>query len=141
MSTNHDTARAISDAFANIYYHCHPAFEMELSHQAVRALQFLQMNGAATVTSVAAYLGCAQNTASEMLRRLSDKGLVVRRRNEVDERVVNVHLTTTGLNTVNEHTGLDVDKLASRLGRVSLDERSEILNQMVRLQRLLEQED
>ncbi|MBH8603786.1 MULTISPECIES: MarR family winged helix-turn-helix transcriptional regulator [unclassified Thermoactinomyces] len=90
-------AKQISDLFSQIYYHCHSKlYAIPLTHQAVRALQYVALNQASTVQSVAEYLGCASNTASEILRRLSEKGLLIRQRNKEDERVVELRVTEKG---------------------------------------------
>ncbi|WP_370541900.1 MarR family transcriptional regulator [Alicyclobacillus tolerans] len=60
---------------------------MELSHQAVRALQYVQMSGSTTIQQISSHLGCAQNTASEIVRRLRQKKLLEKHRRSDDERV------------------------------------------------------
>ncbi|WP_206922538.1 MarR family winged helix-turn-helix transcriptional regulator [Alicyclobacillus suci] len=112
-------AERISSAFSSVYYHCHPTFEVELSHQAVRALQFIQMMGPVTIQQIADHLGCASNTASEIVRRLAQKGLIEKMRSHVDERIVQVSLTAKGQQTVMQHTGLDVQRLAEALSGLS----------------------
>lgn len=108
-----ERAESISQIFSEIYYRCHPSFTISLTHQAVRALQYLGMNSQNTVSDVAQYLNCAHNTASEVLRRLGEKGLILRQRSKVDERIVEVQLTDEGKRVLAEHTGLDIDKLAA----------------------------
>ena len=138
MTKQNNRAEELSHIFSAIYYHCHPQFQLELSDQAVRALQFVQMTGPVTVQQVADHLGCAHNTASEILRRLGQKGLIERIRNPKDERVVEAHLTSQGRAAVLEHTGLDIDKLTKCLDRMSDKEQAEVLHGFVSLLRTLE---
>ncbi|MHB1953534.1 MarR family winged helix-turn-helix transcriptional regulator [Alicyclobacillus sp. ALC3] len=121
-----ELAEQISVAFSKVYFHCHPTFDIELSHQAVRALQFVQMNGQATIQQIADHLACAQNTASEIVRRLRQKGLAEKRRRSDDERVVEVYLTDAGLRAVLQNTGLDVEHLSAQLAQVSAEDRDRI---------------
>lgn len=121
-----ELAEQISVVFSNVYFHCHPTFDIELSHQAVRALQCVQMNGQSTIQQIADHLECAQNTASEIVRRLRQKGLAEKRRRSDDERVVEVCLTGAGLRAVLQHTGLDVEQLSAQLAQVSAEERDRI---------------
>lgn len=125
MSTE-QIAEMISHSFARAYFYCHPTFEIELSHQAVRALQFAQICGPTTIQEIAQHLGCAQNTASEIVRRLRHKGLVEKRRHSDDERAVEVHLTDAGRRAVLQHTGLDVEYLSVKLEKVSEADRDRI---------------
>lgn len=118
MTSFEQLAARISSLFSSIYYHCHPAFDIELSHQAVRTLQYVRMAGPVTVQQVAFHLGCAPNTASEILRRLQHKGLICKRRRNDDERVVEVDLTETGHQAVRQHTELHVERLAYALQKM-----------------------
>lgn len=127
-----ERAEAISQLFSEIYYRCHPEFTVSLTHQAVRALQFLGMNTQNTVSDVAQYLNCAHNTASEVLRRLSEKGLVLRQRSKADERIVEVQLTDEGKRVLAEHTGLDIVKLAACMKAMS-EEEQQIVQQGLNL--------
>lgn len=119
-------AETVSENFAAIYHHCHPEFTINLSHQSIRALQFIAFGGTVTVQEVAGHLGCAQNTASEILRRLQEKGLLERRRRQGDERVVELQVTRLGQQMLQEQTGLDLDKLAGCLKRMTGEERDQV---------------
>ena len=44
---------AIHEDFARLYYHLHPKWTENLSHQSVRILQTIQMTGAMTVKEIA----------------------------------------------------------------------------------------
>ena len=86
----------------------------------------LWTRGALTVGAIAAGLHLDSGTTSPLIRRLEDRGLIIRRRESDDERVVTVQLTPAGVDLraeladiprcVAEATGLD-----SRSGRQVLD--------------------
>lgn len=123
-------AESLSRLFAEIYYRCHPAYTVGLSHQAVRALHLVAVAASegrpATVGDVASHTGLAPNTASELLKRLEGKGLLRKRRGGVDERVVEVVLTGAGEEALEEHAGLDVGRLAEVLGGMTAEERERV---------------
>lgn len=133
MLNDLDFSLKLSNLISSIYFHCHPKFQVELSHQAVRTLQLVQMEGPVSVQQIAEHLGCAQNTASEIVRRLREKGFVEKNRREGDERVVEVTLTEAGDKTVLEHTGLDVERLAKNLSQVAEVERERFEQILTRL--------
>lgn len=64
----------------------------------IQVLTFLRSrpNHSATVSTIARELSVKLPTASEVIRTLEQKRLVRRRRREVDNRVVTVHLTSLG---------------------------------------------
>jgi MarR family transcriptional regulator, organic hydroperoxide resistance regulator len=135
------SAAAISAHYAAAYYHCHPRYTESLSHQAVRALHFVAMEEPATVGSVAKHLGVAPNTASEVVRRLLDKGLLRRQRHEDDERAVALSLTDAGTLTLREHVGLNVAKLERCLAALPERERLQIAEGVLLLHQRLEEMD
>jgi len=64
----------------------------------VQVLTFLRSrpNRSATVSTIARELLVKLPTASEVIRTLEHKRLVRRRRTEIDNRIVTVHLTAKG---------------------------------------------
>ena len=113
--SNFEIATEISRNFAAIYHRCHPHYTFALSHQSVRVLQLLNEERAVAVQRVADFLGCAANTASELISRMVSKGLIEKKRSEADERVVHLCLTDVGIAAFDEHVGLDVLRLAQAL--------------------------
>ncbi|MBU8543500.1 MULTISPECIES: MarR family winged helix-turn-helix transcriptional regulator [Roseomonadaceae] len=132
--TSTTLARRLSDHHAAIYRHCHAPYTTPLSHQAVRALQYAA-EGGATIRSLGQAIGCATNTASEITRRLADKGLITKTRRSSDERVVEVSVTSQGMVVLREHTGLDEARLAACLARLTQAERDRIAEGMALLLR------
>jgi DNA-binding MarR family transcriptional regulator len=132
-------AERLSDAFAAIAYHCQPSPRAALSYQAVRALHLVGMDGMATVGEVAAHLGCAQSTASEVVGRLADKGLLQRTRRPHDDRVVELTLTDAGERALRQHVGLDVARLDACLTAMTAEDRRHVERGMAVLLRHLEE--
>jgi len=110
----------LSAALTRLHYAARRTYSTDLSHQSIRALQFLAMSQSPPcVDDVARHLGAAASTASELLKRLQRKGLAERTRSAADERVVEVRLTEAGRAALDEHTSMDPAKLRDLLGRLS----------------------
>lgn len=138
MSSPQNDAQTIIDCFAAVTYYAHPHYSISLSHQAVRALHFLSRHPAARIDDVAMYLACAPNTASEIVRRLAEKDLIIRRRSLHDERVVHAHLTELGNQILEENTGLAREKLIACLAALPPQQREQITQGITLLAQALE---
>ncbi|MEY8346803.1 MarR family transcriptional regulator [Bacillus cereus] len=101
----------INQNWETIYYHLRYEYEDNLSHQTIRILQIISRETETTIGKVASELGLSHNTASEHVKRLIQKGFVIKERNKQDERVVNLALTTEGKEALAKHTLLDEEKL------------------------------
>jgi MarR family transcriptional regulator, organic hydroperoxide resistance regulator len=111
-------AAELAEDFTQLYYYCHLPYTEEIGHRALRALQYIAMNEQATVQDIATYLGVAHNTASELIRRLVERGVVRKQRSTADERVVHVVVTDDGRQVLRDQTGLDRDKLSQCLSEM-----------------------
>jgi DNA-binding MarR family transcriptional regulator len=105
----------------------------------VQVLTFLRSrpNQAATVSTIARELSVKLPTASEVIRTLEHKRLVRRRRREVDNRVVTVHLTARGAKAGNVANGWP-EVLASATQHLSPEEQVGLLTALVKLIRALQ---
>ncbi|AFS70501.1 MarR family winged helix-turn-helix transcriptional regulator [Exiguobacterium antarcticum] len=110
---------AIHEDFARLYYHLHPKWTENLSHQSVRILQTIQMKGAMTVKEIANRFVLSPNTASEHVKKLEGLGYIVKQRSSVDQRVVQVSLTREGRTAVKTHTELDAKRVEHVLKQLS----------------------
>ncbi|BDG49178.1 MULTISPECIES: MarR family transcriptional regulator [Parageobacillus] len=106
-----DIIEMINEQWTDIYYLLHYVHEDNITHQAIRLLQYIEKNKEATIGDLAKHLAVSHNTASEHIKRLMKKGLVTKRRSSVDERRVLVVLTEEGRRVLYRHTRLDKDKL------------------------------
>lgn len=87
----------INPHWETIYYHLRYEYEDNLSHQAIRILQIVSREKDITIGKVATELSLSHNTASEHVKRLIQKGFIIKERNKHDERVVNLTLTKEGI--------------------------------------------
>ena len=118
----------LGDLLASLYYEARREYQTDLSHRAIRLLQFIAYSRAAPrVDDIAKFMGCATSTASEHIKRLQNKGLLVRYRSHDDERVVRVKLTEGGRSALVEHTSLDPEKLDKGLRGLPVREQAELI--------------
>jgi len=105
----------------------------------VQVLTFLRSrpNQMATVSTVARELSVKLPTASEVIRTLEHKRLVRRRRTEVDNRVVTVHLTAKGAKAGQNASGFP-EILAAATQQLSHPEQVMLLTILTKLIRALQ---
>ncbi len=105
----------------------------------IQVLTFLRArpNHSATVSTIARELSVKLPTASEVIRTLEQKRLVRRRRREIDNRVVTVHLTSLGAKAGHvENRWPEI--LASATENLSTQEQIALLTALVKLIRALQ---
>ena len=71
----------INQHWESIYYHLRYEYEDNLS-QAIRILQIVSREKDITIGKVATELSLSHNTASEHIKRLIQKGFIVKERNK-----------------------------------------------------------
>lgn len=121
-------ARELGDALASLYFVARRDYGIDLSHHAIRVLQLVAFGEKAPrIDDVARVLGRAASTASELVKRLQNKGLLVRRRTDKDERVVRLELTAAGRTALTEHTSCDPQKLEAGLAALPAAEQRELV--------------
>jgi len=100
----------------------------------IQVLTFLRSrpNHSATVSTIARELSVKLPTASEVIRTLEQKRLVRRRRRELDNRVVTVHLTAGGAKAGNVANRWP-EILASATQNLSNQEQVSLLTALVKL--------
>ena len=105
----------------------------------IQVLTFLRSrpNQSATVSTIARELSVKLPTASEVIRTLEHKRFVRRRRREIDNRVVTVHLTALGAKAGHvENRWPEI--LASATDNLSAQEQVALLSALVKLIRALQ---
>ncbi|MFV5174744.1 MarR family winged helix-turn-helix transcriptional regulator [Bacillus cereus] len=112
----------INQHWESIYYHLRYEYEDNLSHQAIRILQIVSREKDITIGKVATELSLSHNTTSEHIKRLIQKGFIVKERNKKDERVVNLTLTIEGIEVLEKHTLLDKEKIKILESQLSTEE-------------------
>ena len=105
----------------------------------VQVLTFLRArpNQMATVSTVAREMSVKLPTASEVIKTLEQKRLVRRRRTEVDNRVVTVHLTAKGSKAGQAGSGWP-EVLSAATKQLSDQEQVALLKTLVKLIRALQ---
>lgn len=112
----------INQHWESIYYHLRYEYEDNLSHQAIRILQIVSREKDITIGKVVTELSLSHNTASEHVKRLIQKGFIMKERNKQDERVVNLTLTKEGIEVLEKHTLLDKEKIKILESQLSKEE-------------------
>lgn len=107
----------------------------------VQVLTYLRScpDQAATVSTIARELAVKLPTASEVIRTLSEKGLVCRRQKEADHRIVKVHLTARGAKAGKVESGWP-EILAAATKQLSAQEQVGLLTALAKLIRVLQQQ-
>ncbi|NIA58903.1 MarR family transcriptional regulator [Bacillus pacificus] len=116
----------INQHWESIYYHLRYEYEDNLSHQAIRILQIISHEKDITIGKVATELTLSHNTVSEHVKRLIQKGYIMKERNKQDERVVNLTLTKEGIEVLEKHTLLDKEKIKILESQLSKEEQQVI---------------
>ncbi len=129
MSNN---AKLLNQYWTDIYYHLHYPHKEKITHQVIRILQHVDKEGNVSINDIAAYINVSQNTASEHVKRMIEKGFLEKRRDQHDERRVTLHLTELGKGILHRNTSLDESKLTQILEQLSEDER-ELIEKSLKL--------
>jgi DNA-binding MarR family transcriptional regulator len=137
------SSRAISEngredrlgrVLATLYYVARRDYEIDLTHRAIRVLQFVgYREKPPRLDDVANFLNCAPSTASELMKRLQKKELLIRNRSSADERVIEIKLTEFGKTALVEHTSLDPGKLKAGLETLEGPEQEALIRTLDRI--------
>jgi DNA-binding MarR family transcriptional regulator len=90
-----------------------------LSPERLSILSVLTFGGPKTVTELAEAELVSPPAISRILNGLEDDALVARERSSEDRRVVRVHVTKAGKRVIDEARARRLERIASRLGRLS----------------------
>lgn len=99
----------------------------------LHVLGLLSEIGPTTVSSVATHLGVTPPSASAIVDRMVEAGLVIRERSDADRRVVTVSLSPCGRDTLAKVVGGRRDMLERVLGQLSDDELAITTTMLARL--------
>ena len=112
-----------------------PASDVELSAQDWKALPTLGDHGRMTMTDLAEALGVPLSTATRLVERLIQKGLVTRSRIEDDRRVVRVELSAEGKEMQKTFLGKRLEMSRSMLTPLTPGEREIFIELMRKITR------
>lgn len=124
--------KKINEFWTDIYFHLHYPHTEKISHQAIRILQLVEKKEKVGVNEVATYLQISHNTASEHVKRMVEKSLLIKERDPLDERRVLLGLTKVGKKVVHRNTSLDKEKLGQVMDRLG-DKEKEIIEQAFKI--------
>jgi DNA-binding MarR family transcriptional regulator len=114
---------------------CSQPLHREISMPQLYILMVLEEHGPTTVTDLAHLLRISAPSASSIVDRMEEHGLVERARDEADRRVVHVRLLDRGRRLMNEVTGLKRDGLQRVLATLSDEELEHVIRAAEALQR------
>lgn len=116
---------------------CAQPLYREVSLPQLHVLITLREQGAMTVTELATVLGISAPSASSIVDRMEEHGLVERIRDEIDRRVVHVRLASRGQTVIEELVGLKRDQLHRILAAMSDEELATVVAAMEAVRRAL----
>jgi DNA-binding MarR family transcriptional regulator len=142
MTTAADTL--IDDLEVNLVRLAHSLLrgaKPELSRTSTSVLAFLRDDGPQRITALAAREAVAQPSMTSLVSRLERDGLVERREDPADGRVVLVAITGEGKRVLTDRRRARAAALAERLDRLDADERRALEDAVPALQKLNSEEN
>ena len=130
-------AKAAADEISRLYPAVYQRFHVsrrpiggsDLTPRMLGVLQHLSASGPLTVGELATHLGLSKATATELVTRVEERGLVDRMRDERERRRVYVWLTEQGRQRANLHARvLADDELLAAVGRMTATDRKLLIN-------------
>ena len=109
-------------------------YHIPLSH--VQVLALLNDNGSLSVSEISRRLGIAKPNITPLVDRLIDEGLAERNRDEIDRRVVNIHICPAGqekLIAIRQSLVSQVDDWSGEFTRGELKELNKSLGCIIRI--------
>ncbi|MBN6888048.1 MarR family transcriptional regulator, organic hydroperoxide resistance regulator [Cytobacillus horneckiae] len=120
----------LNQYWTDIYFHLRYNHHDKISHQAVRILQLIEKRDSIGVGEVAENLEVSHNTASEHIKRLIEKGWVLKERSSHDERKVHLRLTKEGEKVLHRNSSLDEVKLKQILESLPIEDAENIFQSL-----------
>lgn len=122
----------LNEYWTDIYFHMHYQHKEQISHQVVRILQLVEKQDGIGVKEIASYLDISQNTASEHVKRMSEKNYLIKLRDPQDERKIILCLTDFGKEVLHKNTSLDQEKLVQVLNQMD-DSEKKLVEQALKI--------
>jgi DNA-binding MarR family transcriptional regulator len=94
-------------------------YELAVKIPEIRMLQYLHQNGSMSMGSIARWMNVGHPTATVIVNRLVERGLVFRERDHGDWRVVLCHLTDMGQRLIDGHGNPIMKEYRSRLEKLT----------------------
>lgn len=106
---------------------CTYPLHREISLPQLHVLITLQERKAITVSELASLLGISMPSASSIVDRMEERGLVTRTRDSVDRRVVTVEISSRGSELAEEFMGLKREQVMSLFRSMSDEELTHVV--------------
>ena len=109
--------------------HCTPSDGwdgLDLTFQQVRVLAYL-FEGQQRMGNIASHMGCIMSSATSIIDRLVDKGLVLRSVDPDDRRAVICGLTDTGRQTMEQFWSIGREKITQLAEQLETSELKEVV--------------
>ena len=114
-------------------------FEIELTYPQNLALQALMENSPSTMSDFANWLKISHGVATRTVDRLVEKGLVERRHDEADRRVVLVSLSEKGREYAEKIVANHLERLGSVFEAVNEEQRQAFMSLLEQIDRQLDE--
>ena len=133
MADAKSAADEIGRLYPAVYRRFHvsrrPVGDSDLTPRMLGVLHHLSAGGPLTLGELATHLGLSKATATELVTRIQQRGLVDRMRDERDRRRVYVWLTDRGRQRADSHARvLADDELLAAVDRMTLADRASLIN-------------
>lgn len=115
------------------------SFDIELSYPQILMLYALLEKGTSTMSDLANWLRVTHGVATRTVDRLVEKGVVERRHDEKDRRVVLVSLTDEGREYAERIISVHLDKLDRILSDIPEEKKANFLDMLLEIDQRLEE--
>ena len=105
---------------------CEQHMQRDVSLPQLQFLLVVQEEGPRTVSELAHLLGMSMPSASAIIDRMDERGLLTRSRHSSDRRVVSVEITERGREVAEEFVGLKREQFQRILDTLTLTELSDV---------------
>src|SRR5262245_28874768 len=147
MLTVEEAARNVIALYPRIYFACHtrhvrdPHSQKLLSRHQASILDHLDDIDPTTLNELARHMGVTPATMSIAIDRLERKGFVVRARDTVDRRRVQLRLTTAGIRVREANSVLDPPRVEALVARLDDEDRQAAIRGLALLAEAADQGD
>lgn len=124
----------LMDFYPRIYFACHtrhvqdPDTSEKLTANQASILDHLDVDEPLTLLDLAIHMGVTPSTMSITIKRLEKSGYIMRERDKLDFRKVNLYLTKKGVKIKQAKSVLDPKRVKALLKRLNKSERDKALN-------------
>lgn len=122
----------------NYFRHAEQIARLRLSPGQFHALSILSRQGPLSMMELAGEMRISKQQLTPLIGKLIDAGLVFRKRDEQDRRVVRIELTDDGVRTFTELRAEIKSAFTAKLGVLSEEELTELDHMLRHIQAILE---